>query len=760
MAKHAPKIAQQARSACEAWRSYFHDNIEQYHEMLSFVLGDQWSQDESDEMIKTFRKVPLTANKLGTMSNSLLGEQQQNTPQLQVVPMENCDEQTAQLREDIIKNIILSTDANTVYQVAAGHSFIGGFGAYCWLTKYSHDKSFDLDIVPEYFKDSSRCYWDVGAERIDKTDGMYAGFLTRMTREKFRELYGKNIEEKVLAEKSITASKQEVALATSSNNALGGFNWADEDSVTINNIFVRKQEKETLYKLSNGKIYNQEEMDELIERSIDINMQVQMAGMGEQDQQMGMGEQAGMDIAEDMPEQADMEAEDAGEDEAAFDENIMTLYDEMEPVRIEDKRETKRSKITHYKICGDYVLEESEFPAEDLPIIFMDNNSYYDKNGKQVCRSFFGDAKDTQRYINYLRTQSAYILKVSRYDQYMGSKKNVASNDTAAKWRDPTVMQGMLTYDESPSGAKPERINPPELSVSLQQQYQLAIEDLYTCTGLYPTRMGEQGSETSGAAIDARTRQGSYSTYVAFNSVNRAIAAGGNIVNQMIPRVYDAERVMSISTQDEGMKTITVNKEADDYGERIENDIRKGTYQVRLKPGPSYEGQKQQALESLQQILQANPQAFAMVADLYADNLPLANTIELKNRLKTMVPPQILEAGKTGKMPQETGQQGPSPEEQAMQMEQQNQQMQAQMKMKELELKERELMLKTEQIQAEMQRELERIELERVETAAQLQEQEMRYAAETQRTSADMQMKHADNLVKILTHKVDTGVKK
>jgi hypothetical protein len=747
MAKHAPKIAQQARSACETWRTHFHDNIQQYHDMLAFVLGEQWTQDESQEMIKTFRKVPLTVNKLGAMSNALLGEQQQNTPQLQVVPLENCDEQTAQLREDIIKNIVLSTDASTVYQVAAGHAFIGGFGAYRWATKYTHEKSFDLDIIPEYFKDSSRCYWDMGAERIDKTDGMHCGWLTRMTREKFRDLYGKHIEEKVLGENSsIAATKEEVALATSSTDAAGAISWADEDSVTVNNYIVRKQTKDTLYKLSNGKSYDQAEMDELVERSIEINMQMQ-------EQQFSMGEQADIEMQEGMPEQADAEAEDAG-----IDESMMTLYDEQGVVRIEDKRDIQVSKIKHYKICGDYVLEGSEFPAEDLPLIFMDNNSHYDKNGKQICKSFFGDAKDTQRYLNYLRTQSAYILKVSRYDQYMGSKKNVASNDSAAKWRDPTAMQGMLTYDETPSGAKPERMNPPELSVSLQQQYQLALEDLYTCTGLYPAALGQQGNEISGDAIDARTRQGSYSTYVARNSVNRAVAAGGVIVNQMIPRVYDAERVLSVHTEDEGMKTITVNQQADDYGERIENDIRKGTYQVRLKPGPSFEGQKQQALESLQQVLQANPQVFNLVADLYAENLPLANTIQLKNRLKTIVPPEVIEAGKTGRSPQEMGNQGPSPEEQAMQAEQQNQQMQNQLKMKELELKERELMLKTEQAQDEMQRELERIQLERVETAAKLQEQEMRYAAETGRTQADVQMSHADNLVKILTHKVDTGV--
>ena len=102
MAKKAEKIAHEARLACEKWREGFKWNIDQYHEMHTFVLGQQWTDEEEDDMIKTFRKVPMVANKLGAMANSLLGEQQQNTPQLQVVPMTNCDENTAHFRELIV----------------------------------------------------------------------------------------------------------------------------------------------------------------------------------------------------------------------------------------------------------------------------------------------------------------------------------------------------------------------------------------------------------------------------------------------------------------------------------------------------------------------------------------------------------------------------------------------------------------------------------------------------------------------------------
>ncbi|HEV7423940.1 MAG TPA: portal protein, partial [Candidatus Paceibacterota bacterium] len=502
MARKAEKLAREARIACEKWREYFKYNIDEYHKLHNFVLGRQWTDDEED-MLKTFKKVPLQFNKLATLINSLLGEQQQNTPQLEVVPLSNCDEETASLRQMIVKDIMLGEDAKTVYQVAAAQAFVGGFGAFLWDTDYSSPRSFDLDMIPRYFKDASRCYWDLGAEEVNKTDGLVCGYINRMTRAKFRQTFGSDIEEKILTESGITASREEIALAVQPSMTDDPFSWADDEGITINNFYKRKFKKDMLYKLSNGKTLNQEEMDELVEKSREVTMMLQQ-------QQEIMGEFSGLEGQQEssMP----MEQPTMAPEMSEVNEEFITLYDGGEPVRIEDRRKSKRSKIMHYKIAGEYILEESEVPSDDLPLIFVDQNSYYDKKGKQVCRSFIVDAVDAQRYINYLGTQSAFILKISRYDQYMASKKNVQSLDTQRTWRDPYTVQGALLYDESPSGAKPEQLRPPELSVSLTNQYQRAIEDLYTSTGLYPSRMGQQGNETSGVAIDARTRQGSYST--------------------------------------------------------------------------------------------------------------------------------------------------------------------------------------------------------------------------------------------------------
>lgn len=798
MAKQNEKIAREARIAYEKFYESFKQNIDLYHLMHDFVLGAQWSSEEEDDMVKTYRKVPLTSNKLGTMANSLLGEQQQNTPQLQVVPMSGCDEKVASLREIITKDIMFSTSATTAYQVSGGQAAIGGYSAFCVGTDYSHAKSFNQDIEYWYFKDATRCYWDVGAESINKTDGTLCGYLSRMTRTKFRQVYGKDVEQNILKSSSVTQTEEEIALAVQPNESGNPFMWADDESITIIDHYVRKYEKDTLYRLSNGNVINQEEMDEMVEKSREINarnaeldaqMQAmhqmqpdQMMGGGQPDlasqlTQMGQGQPDmaqgqpqegqeqpynptgfGMEGDEDiLPRENGLDVAPAKKAEPMDEEKetleTMVLWDAGEMVRIEEKRPSKKHKIIHYRIAGDYELDKTEFPSEQLPLVFVDNNSYYDKTGKQITRSFFGDCRDTQRYINYLRTQSAYILKVSRYDQWIGSKKNVSSLDTQRNWRDPTSIQGLLAYDESPNGNKPEQVRPPELSQSLFQQYELAIQDLYTSTGLYPARMGQAGDEASGAAIDARTRQGSYATYVFFNSINRAVAVGGEIVNEMIPRVYDSERVLTLMMPDAGMKNVTVNREMDEYGEQVENDIRKGTYQVRLKPGPSYEGQKEQALQSLREVLKADPTSWLLIADLFAENLPLSNTIEIKNRLKTRVPPEIIEAGKTGEMPKDGGQ-GPTPEQQAVQIQQQQMQQQQAFQQAQIQIKQQEVALAAKKAQSDYEIEQMKLEIAKLELAGSIEESKMRFMSETHRTQSDKDIAHADNLVKILTSKV------
>lgn len=683
--------SQKIRTRIKKWDDDWRFNKDQYHEFMSFVMGSQWTEDESKLFID-YKKIPLSFNKLAPLINHLLGEQRQNTPNLQVVPSEGVSVETAATREALIKDISLNSNAKIVYQQAFQQAAIGGFGAYRIDTEYEDDFSFNLVIVLRGVKDPTYCYWDVSAASPCKTDGMFCGIRTRMSRKMFAAKYGEDLEKQVPAD------------ANYDEGSATGWIFSNDNEITIIDDYERVYDTETIRQLSNGEVVDEKQFSKLAKITIE-------------------------------------------------DKEYLVHGDDA--VTVENTRETFKYKIKHSKMAGDFVLEETDFPSEQLPIVFVDQNSYIDKSGKQICRPFIKDARDAQRYINYLGTQSAYLMRVSRYDQFIVSKQNVRSPDTEAIWRDPATAQGGLVYDESPNGNKPEQLRPPELSPSLITQYQRALADIESCTGIYGTQVGEQGNEVSGRAIDARTRRGSYNTFVPFDSLNRAIACGGQIINEMIPHVYDSEREMMLNMPDTGQTKVTLNKQVDPYGSNIENDMTEGRYAVRLLPGASFEGQKQENLESIQTVLQADPSLFRLVADLYVDSLPMANNIEMRNRLRTIVPPDIIQAGKTGKSPPQQPQQ-PPPEVMLKMQELQMKQMQAQqdfqVKMADIQLKQKDLELKAAKTGQDISMAWQQLETQRLEAAAQLQEQELRYQAEMHRTNSDLQINHASNLVKLLTH--------
>jgi len=697
MPRKDPELCGKIRDRVEKWDKEWSQNRKYYYKWIDFVLGNQWREDES-KLFERYNKVPLTSNKLGTIANHIIGDQIQNTPNLQISPEEDCDVEYAQVRAALVKNISLNSDAKTVYQTAFWQALIGGYSAFALKTDYVNDESFDQEILIYDYKDPNHCYWDIQAKHVTKTDGMFSGYKTRMSRKAVRDKWGKEVERDIgsswFTEDSTTT-------------------FADDDSITVINDYEKEKDTEhtAIYKLSDGSMINSKEFKEL--------------------------------------EKIKVEGRKG-----------KVLIKDGFPVTVLEKRDVVRYKVKHRQIAGDYVLEETDFSGRRPPILFLDQKSFYDKNGKQITRSFFKDVEDNQKYLNYLLTQSAYITKISRYDQFIMPRKCAATPDSQEQWRDPSVVRGAVYYDETPSGARPEQLKPPELSQSLLIQYEKTLMDIQTGTGVFDTQLGEKGNEVSGVAISKRNNSGSKNVQIPKTALEISIATLGEMVNEMIPFVYDTERTIVIPMADSQEQRVNINKPMDEYGMGVENDMTKGRFKIRLKPGLSYEGQKEEALQSLQSVFAADRTGttFNLLGDLYAENLPLDNNMEIRNRLRTMVPPEVIEAGKTGK-PLPPKPQEPSPEQQMLQLKQQELQMkaqeaerEAQTKVRELDLKQQEMQRKAIETHQDMTIAWERLEAEKQEAAAELQSAILRYQAEGERIGADLQISHSQNLIRLLTH--------
>jgi hypothetical protein len=223
------------------------------------------------------------------------------------------------------------------------------------------------------------------------------------------------------------------------------------------------------------------------------------------------------------------------------------------------------------------------------------------------------------------------------------------------------------------------------------------------------------------------------SAYVWFDNLNQAIEQGGRVVLDLLPAIVgEHERHMVISKADGRTDSITLNKivgQDDDGNPTRENALDSGDYDIEIDTGPSFAVQKDIALEFFQETLQVNPQAFPLIADLWAKNLDVQFMPQISERFKTMVPPEIL-AKEEGKPPPPKQ---PNPQEMMMQQQMQQQQQQMMMNEQKMHLEEQALMERAEELKIRKEKHL----LDQAEMILKAQELQSKMGLEQQKIKID-----------------------
>jgi hypothetical protein len=70
-----------------------------------------------------------------------------------------------------------------------------------------------------------------------------------------------------------------------------------------------------------------------------------------------------------------------------------------------------------------------------------------------------------------------------------------------------------------------------------------------------------------------------------------------------------------------------------------------GKYDVVVTTGPSYMTKRQESMDAMSQILQGNPQLWAVAGDLFVKNMDWPGAQELADRLAKTIDPKLLENG-------------------------------------------------------------------------------------------------------------------
>jgi hypothetical protein len=189
-------------------------------------------------------------------------------------------------------------------------------------------------------------------------------------------------------------------------------------------------------------------------------------------------------------------------------------------------------------------------------------------------------------------------------------------------------------------------------------------------TGQYQAELGAPSNERSGVAIQQRQRQGDNATYHYTDNQAKGIRQVGRILIDLIPKIYDTQRVVLMLAEDGSESKVLVAPDAPDAHQQVQPqpdgsvapvmpgqaqaaqddpnapdpavifNPNVGEYSVEADVGPAYGTQRQEAANAFSEIMQQNPAAFQIVGDYWAANSDFPGADELAERLKRGLPPQ------------------------------------------------------------------------------------------------------------------------
>lgn len=313
-----------------------------------------------------------------------------------------------------------------------------------------------------------------------------------------------------------------------------------------------------------------------------------------------------------------------------------------------DVREVDDFKVCMALISGLEVLGKPvEWITPDIPIIPVIGKEV--NIGERVVRwGAIRFAKDPQRRYNIWLATQTELLGLQPKAPFLATPAQIKGFE--GLWKDAnTKNRPVLFYnpDAAAQGA-PQRVTPPVASQGVMNEIMMAADAMKATTGIYDASLGAQSNETSGKAINARTQQTATGSYLYTDNLTASVRHAGQIILDIIPKIYDRERVVRLLNEDGSEVFERVNvpfMETDEKtGEMVEGrrfDMTVGRYDLVISTGPAYATKRQEAADSMMQFLQTMPEQAQLVMDLIVKNFDWPGADEMAERFQKALPPAL-----------------------------------------------------------------------------------------------------------------------
>ena len=583
------------RSRLQMAQAAYSDSREDELDDLRFMAGSpdnqwQWPADvlstRGSVQGQAINARPcLTINKLPQHVRQVTNEQRQNRPNGKVIPADdNADVQVAEIFNGVVRHIEYMSDADVAYDTACDNQVTYGEGYIRLLTEYCNDDTFDQDIKIGRVRNAFSVYMDPTIQDPCGSDAEWCFITEDILKSEYERLF-----------------PDATPISTLYSQGVGDqgiSSWLQEDTIRIAEYFYNVYDAETLHLYPNNQT-----------------------------------------AKANSPE----------------DKQLKEMYGK--PLRT---RKVDRKKVMWMKTNGFDILDEREWSGKYIPVVRVIGNEF-EVDGQIYISGLVRNAKDAQRMYNYWTSQEAEMLALAPKAPFIGYGGQFEGYENQWKTANTTNWPYLEVNPDVTDGAGgvlplPMRAQPPLPQTGLIQAKMGAGEDIKATTGQYDASLGQQGNERSAKAIVAREKQGDVGTYHYVDNLARAIRYITRQIVDMIPKIYDTQRIARIIGADGEVSMVKMDPAQEEAVREVRDQetgglIEKiynpgvGTYDVMVTTGPGYMTKRQEALDAMSQILQSNPQLWAVAGDLFIKNMDWPGAQEMAERFKKILDPKVLATG-------------------------------------------------------------------------------------------------------------------
>jgi hypothetical protein len=309
------------------------------------------------------------------------------------------------------------------------------------------------------------------------------------------------------------------------------------------------------------------------------------------------------------------------------------------------ERPTTRREVQWFRLNGKTIVDRRVLPGEHIPVVRCEGN-VMDVNGRVMRKGMVEDLKDPAQMFNYWRTAQTERYALTPKAPWVVAEGQI---DGHPEWNDANQKSySTLIYKPvtGPDGVTvlppPQRVSPAQVEAGMSEAAQGAEHDLMSVAG-----MPQENPEISARVVSGnkylQRRQGmqDLTHFQYYDNQTLAIAWTGSLILELIPYYYDTQRMQRILGEDGVPQMITLNERAEEDGiTRVKNDMTIGRYAVVMDTGPGYATKREEAAESLVELLGTplGEQVAKTSGDIVVRNMDFPGSDQVADRIAVTIP--------------------------------------------------------------------------------------------------------------------------